>query len=449
MLLRTHDAPGCSGDARELASLARRMIDRKTGLVAQLRVGTRTSDQVRLSHLYSTMSDIGRLPSGGAIQSPCGGQYTLREALRQVLFEVAERSSAAFVDHRKLVRARPVGPAFLHGDRLPLYAGVQYDSPGFPFRRLTEASEIYWAESRSLVHGAKAFVPAALVHIPYEPTSEAEWLGPSTSTGMACDRSWTRACLAGLLEVCERDAFTITWMNRLSLPRLRVDPGSPFDKELAGAIGRRARVDFVTITNDLRVPTVLAVLETSVFGRRVVTFGSAARPRYVEAARKAFTEAAGDLARLRARAALTRELWEPAEDFSNVTDWEWHSLVYLHERHQPALDFLTASPVEEPLEGPHDDERDEHADPARLLEDYLARVAGRSDVFCVPLTALDVADLGLHVIKIVAPHLVPLNPDHRYPWLGHARLYTVPRIMGLAERDSRPEDLNPYPHPFA
>jgi ribosomal protein S12 methylthiotransferase accessory factor len=65
----------------------------------------------------------------------------------------------------------------------------------------------------------------------------------------------------------------------------------------------------------------------------------------------------------------------------------------------------------------------------------------------VDLTTREFAELGVHAVKVVAPCAVPLNADHRFPWLGHRRLYETPRWFG-ARRPS-PEEFNPMPHPFS
>jgi ribosomal protein S12 methylthiotransferase accessory factor len=314
---------------------------------------------------------------------------------------------------------------------------------------LTERSEIWWVEGRSLATGRAAFVPAPFVFIPYTSTSENEWLGPGTSTGMAAGWSWTRACISGLLEVCERDAFMIAWLNRLSRPRLRPVPGSPFAAEIERLLHRqRASVSFVDLSNDLGVPVVLAVLDSRVDGRRIVTMGAAARPSWIDAARKAVLEAVSDLLRLGIVLARPGEPWRAAPDFSNVTDFEFHSLAYVDPAHQPVLELLTASTAELAIDRPSpfgavDDEA--------LLEALVRRVVARGlDPVVVTLTTRDIADLGVHVVKVVVPGAVPMPPDHRWQWLGHRRTYEVPAALGLLPRPSQPHELLlDYPHPFA
>ncbi len=429
--------------------LSRLLISRKTGLVRRLVLTPPPEGRPSVAMIAARMADCRVLPMGGAAPELARGHLSLSACFHDALLESAERYCAAFVDYSQLIRARPTshGP-FLFGERFPLYAERQYQSAGFPFRRLTEDSDIYWAMGRSLVTGRPAYVPAAFVYVPYRATREDEWLGPSTSTGMACHGSWARACLEGIYEVCERDAFAILWANRLSLPRLRVEPESCFGRELARSLRGNSAVVFVRMTNDLGVPAVMAVLETWVGSRRLITIGLGAGASEVEAARSACHEAIfeacrqGDLV-----VSGAAERWKAAPDFSNVVDWEWHSLVYLQRDHQEALAFLTASPEEEPISD--GGERAAEEDGAHLTR-VLTRMANlEQEVVAVDLTTREIREVGLQAVKVFVPGAVPLHPDHRYPWLSHRRLYQVPRLLGHRSRDTDAAELNPMPHPFA
>jgi ribosomal protein S12 methylthiotransferase accessory factor len=438
-------APGASP-----AAVARAAVDRRTGVVRKLLAAPRADDDPAVVHVEARLGDFAHLPAGGSIAETGGSGARPEAAWTSALFETLERYAAAFVDRRRLVLARPTadGP-FLHGERYPLYADFQYARPDWPFRPLTERSEIWWAEGRSLATGATCFVPAAFVFVPYHATSEDEWLGPGTSTGMASGPGWAAACASGLLEVCERDAFMITWLNRLSRPRLRVPPGSPLGRRVADVLARRrGRVTFVDLTTDLRVPTVLAALETRLHGRPVRTFGAAARPTYEAAADKALLEACSDLMRLQIVLDGPDRDWRPVPDFSNVNDFGTHSQTYLDPALQPVLDFLTASPEERDL-GPPGELTGAGAD-AVLLELVARFAAVGLDPVAVTLTTRDLAELGVEVVKMIVPGAAPLPPDHRWQWLGHRRVYEVPRRIGARDRDATPDDLLlDHPHPFA
>lgn len=433
-----------------LAEIARRLVSPRTGVIHRLRLLGLEAGEQRAAHVHARLPNLGVLPGGGKIFDAGGSALDLQGAVAASLFEAVERYAAAFVDHRRLVLAKPrPGGPFLMGDELPLFTDAQYDQPRFPFRRLTPDSEIYWVEARSLRTGARAFVPAICVFIPYEPTSPAEWLGPCTSTGMASGTNRARAVAGGLFEVCERDAFMILWYHRLSLPRLRVDPASTLGLWVARLAERRgANVTFVNMTNDLRVPAVLAVLESRLHGKRLLTMGASAKPTLSEAAEKALLEAISDARRLRDMMAAQREPWRPAPGFTNVVDFAWHSLVYTDPELQPVLDFITASREEQEMGMEYGLSR---LDGPALVEELVARVAARGEEpFVVELTTRDLADLGIHVVKVMVPGAVPMNPDHRFPWIAQRRLYAAPRVLGLRDRDAVAGELNlAYPHPFA
>jgi ribosomal protein S12 methylthiotransferase accessory factor len=51
------------------------------------------------------------------------------------------------------------------------------------------------------------------------------------------------------------------------------------------------------------------------------------------------------------------------------------------------------------------------------------------------------------VVRVIIPALQPLSFSYRARYLGHARLYQAPRLMGHPVREEA--DLNPWPQPFA
>jgi ribosomal protein S12 methylthiotransferase accessory factor len=431
----------------DTASLARALISPKTGIVKGLTLLPWSGSQIPLMHMVAPIPSYGALPCGGSISRPGGSAIDLDSAVAQVVFEVVERYSAAFVDYSSLVFGQASSTAFVTGAELPLFAEHQYQQEGWPFQRLRDDSAINWVRCRSLLTGRSRFVPAVLVYIPYRPVSRDELLGPSTSTGMAAGRSFDAACLAGLLEVCEREGFNNMWMHRLSMPLLDVD-ATPLGAEISELLRAcQGEVTFVDISTDLRVPTVMAVLRQPLFGRPLVTVGASAKPTFERACRKALGEAVSEYERIRVRMEETgQEEWRPADDFSNVTDFEWHGLSYWTPEMQEHLEFMTASSVTRRLE----QDIEFHGDDRSALLHFLAILETKvSDVVVVELTTRELEELGVCAVKVMVPELVPLHPDHRYPWLGHRRLYEIPGLLGYRSYARTPEELNPYPHPFS
>jgi len=260
--------------------------------------------------------------------------------------------------------------------------------------------------------------------------------------------AWTLddACLSGLLEVVERDAFAITWMGQLVRPRLEPRPDSELARRVAAVEADGcSSVTFVDLTTDLGLPVVCAVVRRPALGRVLTTVGLSSKLCPSRACDKALCEALSDHERLRTELADPRRPpWTPAPDFSDVVDFEWHGRAYTDPRAQLALDFLTSSSEVHQIDG-------EFAPPQagdlvrtlRQLEEHC------SDVVMVDLTTRDMHELGLVVVKIFVPELVPLNADHRYPYLGHRRLHTHGGQRPDGTQEQLLTHLNSYPHPFS
>jgi ribosomal protein S12 methylthiotransferase accessory factor len=426
--------------------VARAVVGRRTGLFQRFHALPRDADDAGVREVVGVPAAYGVLPGGGAIGAPGGRGVRVSDAWPYALFEAIERYCPAFVDERRVVhRAAGDDPRFLCGPALPRFSAGQYASPDFPFAAVGADAPLPWVEGRSLVDDAARFVPAPLVYMPWRPRTRAELVGPNLSTGTACGPTWEWACLTGLLEVCERDAFAITWLARMSMPRLVPRRGTRVAARVAALLAPGARVDFVDLTNDLRAPVVLAVHRQALRGRPIVTVGAAACASRARAATKALFEAARQYTRIRELAGSEgAPAWRPRPDFADVVEFEHHSLVYADPALQPHLGFLTASPIELPLFDDDDAPRD-----AGFLRRLVAAVAAAGeDVVAVDLTTRDVAELGLCVVKVFVPGAVPLAADHRYPLLGSRRLDQVPARLGL--RPIAASELNlAVPHPFA
>jgi ribosomal protein S12 methylthiotransferase accessory factor len=78
----------------------------------------------------------------------------------------------------------------------------------------------------------------------------------------------------------------------------------------------------------------------------------------------------------------------------------------------------------------------------------MLREAGK-EVVVVDITTPDIRDVGLHVVRVLIPGLVPLHGNHSFQYLGAPRLHEIPYIMGWDKQGWTPEaGLNRMPHPF-
>jgi ribosomal protein S12 methylthiotransferase accessory factor len=423
------------------------LVDSHTGIVREVRELLVDDDEPPFVHYLSTTSSteaFGFLPNFG---SNGGVGLNAQTAIAKALGEAVERYCSAMFSYDDLVWApySALGEPATPPASFTLYSAAQYALPAFPWQRFDpDSSTVGWVRGRSLVTGRDILVPAAFVYVPYHyQRSRGEIpIAQPISTGLACGDSLEEATLSALCEVIERDAFTITWQamlrrNRISLHDL---PDDLLD------IVRRYHsvglsVHLADITTDVACPTVLSVAEGFAPTSPAVAVAAAAHPIASVAARKSLEE----LAHTRKYAAQVMDYLPPvgvdiAGGHPEVDGQRAHLRFYCPQEAKDAASFLWSGEAEVPLPDP---------DPATdvRLDTLIAEVAATGeDVVAVDLTAPDIADVGLHVVRVVVPGFHPLHMGHLNRCLGGQRLRTVPARFG-AEGFSAEHD-NPYPHPF-
>jgi ribosomal protein S12 methylthiotransferase accessory factor len=150
---------------------------------------------------------------------------------------------------------------------------------------------IGWTRAVELPAGSEAFVPASLVYLYFNTEGPDGYFCPPTSNGLAAGPSLDSAVLSGLYELIERDAFLITWMNRLAVPR--VDYSS-----MAGIVARirshyaRFGVEALVydITTDIGVPVMMAMAVDRSGGGPAVVVGLGCHLNPAVALKKALME---------------------------------------------------------------------------------------------------------------------------------------------------------------
>ena len=89
--------------------------------------------------------------------------------------------------------------------------------------------------------------------------------------------------------------------------------------------------------------------------------------------------------------------------------------------------------------------------PAGTVAQRLARVTTRlaeecGDIVAVNLTPDELSGTGVHVMRVIAPALIPHLSHPKVRYLASRRLYEVPPRMGFRARLQ--EEVNPWPSPL-
>jgi ribosomal protein S12 methylthiotransferase accessory factor len=321
--------------------------------------------------------------------------------------------------------------------RLTLFSGKQCARPGFPYSPFDPEQETDWSWGVDLTKGRPILVPAAAVWY----SADDCWIS-ETSSGVAAHSGLAAALVGGALELIERDAFMIFWLNRLSPPLIdtRKIVGDVERAELSHIAGAGYDIRLADLTTDLGVPVVLALGFREDRRAPALIVGAGAGLTGLEALARALKE-------LYAATLNPTPLWTLKAPLApeDVRELDDHARAYEHPDWLAHASFLWASDARMPA--PHSCERPQPGDAGRL--DALIRALDASEVTLigVDLTPPEVARYGIRVARSIAPGLQPLGFSDRIR-LGGRRLYDAPVRMGYLAAPRAGDELNPVPHCF-
>jgi ribosomal protein S12 methylthiotransferase accessory factor len=361
---------------------------------------------------------------GEAMERYCAGMYS-PEHLR---FGTAEELSATYPV------AHPDSFALFHPDQRVSYPPFTTEVP------------LAWVWGYSLARHAPLLAPACLVYMPYDPPFRERGeriVAGAVSTGLACGRSLEEAVLRGVYETVERDAFVITWLNRLPMPQVDLTRSEGLSRLYHERL-RRNRLEYflIDITTDIPIPTLFCVLIDRAMSPPMVTVGGASHLDPMKAATKALLEAVQtrEWAKYLGREKPTPPL--PGD----VKTFEEHVVLYAYGDMLSEVDFLIRN---EPRCTIDQHPNRASGDPKSDLATTVNLLSGRGqEVIALDLTTMDVEQCGYRVTKVLIPGLQPLDGDYSQRFLGGSRLYEVPALLGFRSGPSSIVDVNPAPHPY-
>jgi len=421
-------------------------VDDRTGLIRWVIDIPVEPGEPRLFNASVKMADVA-VYNGRPCYDNNGGSGLSRDAARMAAVgEGLERYCCSVYDPADLLCGRFA------------YLAARYDvqdPAGFALFHPEQAGHgpddkvLAWTWAWSLTAARPVLVPACLVYMPYAPCFPSDGesvLAPAVSTGLACAATRDEAVLRGLYEAIERDAFMITWLNRLPVPEVDFATSPSLRALHDERLARRGlRYRLYETTTDLAVRSFLCLLADETRDPPMVCAGGAAGLDPVRAAGKAMCEAV-----------QTRE-WAkflggpPAAgygpDFAGVRSFEDHVTLYAYTDMREALAFLVDRAGPPP--GRADWRSGAHGDPREDLRTVVAALAAAGcEALALDLTTVDVRDAGFAVIKALVPQLQPLDASHTHRFLGGTRLYEVPARLGYGPVPATTDAVNPFPHPY-
>jgi ribosomal protein S12 methylthiotransferase accessory factor len=429
-----------SGGYRTVSSRAtvarnRKHVSPLTGVVSRLErieADLPLNTNYHATHNFSaparTVNDLRAGLSGGSF----GKGSTAEQGEASALMEAIERYSGIFQGNEIRMTRRlkdfPSGDV-IHPNKVLLFSDAQYrrglaPAPGSddtetpaPFDR---SAELEWSPVWSLRDKRFKYLPTILLYFFYK--------GPGAfhadSNGCAAGNTLEEAIVQGFLELVERDAYAIWWYNRSQ--RAQVDL-SQFDdsyiRDLQNQLAETGRRLWVLdVTNDLGIPTFVAITHWMQNGQENIEFGSGAH--------------------FEARIALLRALTELNQFLSiglmGGGTGEKSSLDGTTPLRLQDYPYLTPSGISaiQPDLGAKFDRLDTREQVMTCVR--LAKQAGL-DFLVLDQTR---PDIEVPVVRVIVPGL-----RHFYRRFAPGRLYDVPVKLEWRDRPLQENELNPiHPH---
>jgi oxazoline/thiazoline synthase len=431
-----------SGGYRSISSRAtvarfRKHVSPLTGVVSRLE---RIEADLPLNTNYLAKHNFSGLPEtveelkSGLYGGSFGKGSTAEQGEASALMEAMERYSGIFQGDEIRVTRRftdfPAGDAILPNDVL-LFSDAQYrehntppsDSDHMPTPAPFDPSaKIEWSPVWSLRDQRFKYLPTSLLYFFHKGNSAAGHIH-ADSNGCAAGNTREEAIVQGFLELVERDSYAIWWYNRVQRPEVDL---SVFDDSYVRDLqiqlaetGRRLWV--LDITNDLGIPTYVALSQSVENGQDFIEFGSGSH--------------------FDPRIAMLRSLTE-LNQFLSIGLMGLRSTETMGDDGSGLLRL-----VEHPYLTPNGDP------PVRPdLDSKFGRLDKREQVMtCMNLVkqlgldflVLDQTrpDIEVPVVRVIVPGL-----RHFYRRFAPGRLYDIPVKLGWLDRPVPESDLNPI-HP--
>ena len=411
--------------------------------------GARFYDEPFQYQYTVTTPDLGTPSSPKAGPGGFGASFSHSIALMKAAGEAAERHSISCFDRTSFVAGSfsEVAPG-LNPDDFRFFSADQLMSEPLSRFAWKSTDRFLWVDGENLSTGAPTKLPAQLVYLSHARNlGEKREMVVGTSTGAASGRTVSESILGGMLELMERDAFMIHYLQKI--PGVRIDlRTSALFSEIEHYLGRfKLELQVYVLETDLPVVTIMSVLldrsNSDVVSPRM-SVGLKCSLSLDRAILGAIEESIQTRPWIRgllqdAQLGKTEAVVEAVDDciINRAMQWESPDLLktasFFTESERcvelAVLEKRVAARCVSGLE--------------QLLE-FCAR-AGHS-VYRVDVTIPAVREHGLVVSRVLMPTLQQFYLEEPYIPLGCARWKTVPRTLGLVE--SVREVPNNIPHFF-
>ncbi|MCX6726979.1 MAG: YcaO-like family protein [Candidatus Shapirobacteria bacterium] len=364
-----------------------------------------------------------------------GTALTPKVALMKAMGESIERYCLCLYGEKKFTNAsyKAVKHEAIDIFKLRNFSAEQLKRKEFKNYRYDEQSKMNWVEGFSLRDGKNILIPAQLVYVPYKFGNEVCIRDPIT-TGAAASTSLGGAVYRGMCEIIERDAFMITYLNKLSRESIDLNCHKELKKMKKMCERYNLELKVIDISTDLGVAAMMGVIVDRTGIGPAVSFGLSADLDPMIAAIGAAKES------FHGRPWIRSEMMKQVQGKS-LNDLVNRGIYWSDPKMIKKCQFLFENDKNKVLIQKYKSRYKPNKLKKMLL---IFTELFNYDVYFVEVTTPEIRKYGFRVVKVIIPDLHPLYLDDVHPYWESKRLFEVPKKMGLGGSSI----LNKIPHPF-
>jgi len=427
-----------------------KIIGKKYSIVRNLYEVSRYNDEPKLFQYSAELYDTCNLSdSRESVDKFAGGaSFSQEKAIIKSLGEAFERHCLAIFKKSQFIKtsACELGDKAINLFSIVNFSRRQLSNKNFKLFNFTADTQFNWVKGYSITQHKPLFIPAQLIYVPYNCCDDDKIIRFPITTGAANGGSLEEAIYKGICEVVERDAFMITYLNKLPREKINLTNNKKFSY-IYNLFKRYSLELFVfDITTDIEIPSFLAVIVDYTGVGPAICLGLKASLDPNEGIIGAIEEAQHARPWLRDLMLKNEGLQRPKNGNFNLSNLEERGLSWSDKKMIKHLDFLLKNKNSKnickiPLKLVSNNSKS-FEKTLMILKKHKLEMA------FVDVTTPEINKIGFKVVKVIIPELQPLYLDENFKYLGGKRLYSMSKILGYTKNETKEEDLNKIPHPF-
>lgn len=304
-----------------------------------------------------------------------------------------------------------------------------------------QSSKLHWVEGKSIMNNKSILIPAQLVFAPYIYQEDEPLIIWPISTGAASGKSLKTAIYKGICEIVERDAYMISYLNKLSLPQINTNKIKNIRIQGMLESLKRYKIEpnLIDITTDIKIPSIAAILVDTTEQGPAISVGLKTGFDTVDTIIGAVEEALMVRSWIRDKFIYLEPKYKRNKIIKTVED---RAHLWFNKNVLKNLDFWLKNKQNKINLKISKNTENNFSKTIKIFKEK------NIDVIYVNLTTKEVEGYGFKIVKVIIPQLQPLYLDEQYKYFGKDRLFQAPIDMGFLQKPKSENELNKIPHPF-